>query len=1067
MPAIPYEEAILARSGSPLQGLTQPTDIPEQETDVGALDVTAAALRQNNILSGLPRMVSDAAASLEDPAADPDYDPLAESEIAGFERHAMRFVGSTSAAESGRIKERIREEERDRATIAQAGGAGLAASIAAGVIDPLTLASMAVPLLGAGTRGARIAQGVVASATVDTAHEAMLHAEQELRTARDSVVNIGAGALLTGALGTLATRVPKAEFEALKGEIKAAADSAAPDFAPVESTAGAARVGYGTTLEDETIAKGGEWVAKSIGKISPIGRIMTSPSKRARILLQELADIPFKLNKHLRGIVSPASAESEVLAARATQYRLIEATDAAWAGHRAAGGTMKRGEFDEAVSGALIRDDVHADPAVAKVAKDYRAYFDGSRKELEAAGIFKNREKEALRRAQEAAVEREYFEQSLALQRKNNAVRTRAGNDELSLNEFMGRAQADSPNPLLSAAHKLNADRESGELLKRIELRDGPAQPMLRKQPSYRPRLYDHAKIRADRIGLQDALRAYFTNSRIVADAEVDGAIEATIDNIMGVMRGHAQIDDGFVVPAGPLQGRTLHVPDEVIEPWLVNDINQIMASYIRTVTPQLVLMRRFGDVELAQALSDVRDEHVAMRAAAKTNEAKDAITKRMEADLKDLQAMRDRLLGTHGVPADPDSFLVKTGRVFRTVNYLRLLGGQTLSSLPDAGRLVARHGLVRTGAKLARLMSSAEVRKLSADEAHRFGTALEYVLDTRADTLADIGNEQVGSRMDKILRREANRFSRVTGMASWNSALKTIATALEQDSIVRAAKGGSLKGFDQAKLAELGLGEEMLERIGGELKKHGKDVEGLMRSNSQAWTDRQAAFAFESAIRKSADTVVLTKGVGDTPLFMSTEMGKTLFQFKSFGMAAVNRLLIPMSQGIAHGDIATVNGGLVMLTLGAFANAARDWAAGKEPATEPWRIAIEAFDRAGFTTFMAEPIDAISGTVGGPRFGRFTSQSPFESLTGPTFGTAEDIYKTIQGMFTEQGEFAPGVKANDVYRFRKLLPYQNLFYLRRVVNGIEGEFSEAIGAEGAGVESFSGRVGETTPLKR
>jgi hypothetical protein len=1076
MPLVPYEQAIAER-GATATGIAQPSD-SAVESDVAMLDLAAAALRQNNIAANLPDILSDAFARLDDPGHDGDYDPLSDAELAGFERHAMRFIGSATPAETSRIKGRIRQEERDREVIAQAGGAGLAASIAAGVVDPVTLASMAVPLVGTGSRLARVGKMVGTSIALDTAQEAALHAEQELRTARESLFNIGAGALLTGALGTLATRVPRAEFNALARDAKAVSKGAAPDLGPVESTGGAARVGFGTTLDDETVAAGGETLLKSVGQISPLGRLITSPAKRSRILLQELADMPFKLKKHERGIASPDSAESEILGARAQQYDLIRSTDAAWSEYMAApaiagGKKLRRGEFDVEVAVALRRGDVHAEPAVRKAAKAYRTYFDQSRKELEQAGLLKNPQEEATKRLQESAVDRAFQEQSLALAKRHNAKRVKAGKDELALNEFMGRAKPASPDPELKAAYELSAKRESGELLAEIEKKAGgkiqaPAMARSTKgAASYLPRVYDHAKIRADRIGLQDALRAYFTNSRAVADAEVDNAIDATIDTISGVLRGHAQIDDGFVVPAGPLRGRVLNVPDEVLEPWLVSDINQIMTSYIRTVTPQLVLQRRFGDVEMTQALTDVRDEYNVLRARASTNDAKAAVTERMQADLRDLQAMRDRLLGTYGVPADPDSALVKTMRVFRAVNYLRLLGGQVLSSLSDAGRVVARHGLARTGAKLARLVSSPSLRKLTAKEAHRLGTALEFVLDTRSDTLADVGDELVGSKLDRVLRRETSRFSRITGMASWNAALKTLAVGLEQDAIVRAAQRGNLTGFKRAKMAELGIGNDMLERISGELNTHAKEVDGLYRANAEAWKDTEAARVYERAIRKSADTVVLTKGVGDTPLFMSTELGKTLFQFKSFGMATVNRLLVPMAQGVARGDIATINGGAMMLALGAMANATRDWAAGKEPSTDPARVAIEAFDRAGFTTYLAEPADAISGAIGGPRFGRFTSQSPFESLTGPTFGTGEDIYKTIQGMSTEAGEFDPSVKATDVYRFRKLLPYQNLFYLRRLINGLEGEFSETIGAEGAGAQSLTERVWETTPLKR
>jgi hypothetical protein len=1093
MPLISHEAALAAR-GQTLPAQTQAADI--EQPDGSALDLAAAALRQNNVIANAPRLLADAADSFDD-VYDPNFDPLADSELAGYELHADRFIGSNSRAESQRIKNRIAQEMADREVIHQAGGAGLAASIAAGLIDPVTLASMAVPLLGSGPRMMRIAKGVTSSIALDSAQEALLHAEQSLRTAGESVINVAAGALLTGALGGLATRVPKAEFQAMQAAAKAHTDAMAPHL-EVESTGGAARVGFGTTLEDETVAKGGETILKSLGKINPLARTMNSMSKRARILMQEIADVPFLLNKHLQGVATPRSAEGEILAEQAQRYRLVKETDAAWTAHKAAGGAMSRQRFSEELAGALRRGDVSMDPHIQKLTASYRKYFDDSLKQLKAAKLV-------------------------------------------------------------------------------------PEEAGAQFAMSYLPRLYDHAKIRANRIAFEDALADWFSRSGDVEAAEIRTAVADVIDTVNGSLRGHAQIAQGFVGKTGSLQARTLNVPDEVLEPWLVNDVDKILESYVRSVTPQLVLKRKFGDMDMKQQMQDVRDEYVAMRERAKSNEAKARITDEMERTLDDIQSVRDILLGKFAKPANPDSVLVRTGRLFRAWNYVRLLGGQVMSSFPDAGRVVSRHGLVKTGAMVARLVTDSGLRNLTKNEAHRVGTALEYVLNTRADTLADIGDEMASSKLDRIVRRESNRFSRITGMASWNSALKTLAVALEQDAIVRAARGGKLSKFQRGQLASLGIGDRMLERIRKELEGHatgsrmsddvgdpfdpptkeeqqammeeaaqdphtiaernaelqaleqmagaelskvvrfdfsaekdlkaimalmkkaakrpdgtvspedvrnivdkviGKeptakppmaaknlekppDADGMFRANTQAWQDREAAEAFEAALLKSSNQLVLTKGAADTPLFMSKEIGKTLFQFKSFGMAAVNRLLIPMAQGVAHGDLATLNGAWMMMAIGALANAARDSAAGFKPSTDPARIAIEAFDRAGFTSFLAEPFDILSGTMGGPRFGRFTSQDVVETVAGPTFGTAEDIRKTLQGMFTEGGNFDPQIKANDIYRFRKLLPYQNLFFLRRLVNMLEGEFSEAIGAEGAGAKSAVERATESKTLQR
>lgn len=998
MPLVPYEAAVLSRRAT-LGGMAQPGDVAEDAPPL--LDTLAASIRKNNSLGdddvreavlrgtaaggptmGLAEAFVQQVASSFDNVYDPHFDPLSDEQLAGYEPYADRFIGSGSAAESQRIKNRINTELANNEVIRQSGWAGVASSIAAGLVDPITIASMAVPVVGTGTRTVRIAKGIAASIALDSAQELVLHSEQELRTAGESVINVGAGALLTGALGHIATRIPKAEFTRIQKELKTWTDGVSPHAEGAESTAGAARTGFGTTLEDETVARGGEGLLKSLGQVSPIGRVLQSQSKRARILLQQLVEVVPLLNKHFKGIPSPMSVERVVAKEQAARHYLLQATDEAWRSHKLAGGAMTRDRFAEEISVALRRGDQSIDADVTKVARVYRQYFDQSLEQLKAARLV-------------------------------------------------------------------------------------PEDTTTQFAQSYLPRVYDHLKIRATRNELEQTLGKWFSRSGQVDQAEVQTAVQDVIGAITGDVKGSARVSGDFVGKTGSLQARTLSVPDEVLEPWLVNNIDHIMDRYIRTVTPQLRITQAFGDLDMKQALQDVTDEYQALITRASTSEAKTALSDEMGRVQSDIIKLRDRLLGTHGAPADPNSFLVRTGRVVRSWNYIRTLGGQVFASFADVGRTVMRHGLQRTGSKLARLAGSPELRALSREQAHKAGVAFDYAMNTRSDTLGEIGDELQYSRVDRFLRRESNRFTRITFMASWNDALKTTAVALEQDAIIAAAKGGQMTAFQRATMASLGVGDRMLERIGEQLDVHAVKTDGLHRANTDAWTDKEASAAFEHALGKSAETVVMTKGAGDTPHFLATELGRTLLQFKGFGIASVNRLLIPAAQGVAHGDLATLNGLWMMMAMGAVSNAARDYAAGFKPATDPGRAAIEAFDRAGLTAYISEPFDVASGLVGGPRIGRFTAGDILETGAGPAFGSLVVAFNTARGIFTEGGVSDPHVKAADIYRLRKLLPYQNLFYLRRVINMLEGEFGEFVGADGATSQSFGDRLVETKDLQR
>ncbi len=89
----------------------------------------------------------------------------------------------------------------------------------------------------------------------------------------------------------------------------------------------------------------------------------------------------------------------------------------------------------------------------------------------------------------------------------------------------------------------------------------------------------------------------------------------------------------------------------------------------------------------------------------------------------------------------------------------------------------------------------------------------------------------------------------------------------------------------------------------------------------------------------------------------------------------------------------------------------------------------------------------------------------------GPTFGTAGSVYNMTSQLFGPPPGAPAGTKTewtqSDVHRIRQLLPLQNLFYLRRVINAVEGEAGQATNAKGATRKNFVERIAETKPPEK
>lgn len=195
----------------------------------------------------------------------------------------------------------------------------------------------------------------------------------------------------------------------------------------------------------------------------------------------------------------------------------------------------------------------------------------------------------------------------------------------------------------------------------------------------------------------------------------------------------------------------------------------------------------------------------------------------------------------------------------------------------------------------------------------------------------------------------------------------------------------------------------------------------------------------------RDVDRIIVTPGQ-DKPLWMSTELGKTIGQFKSFQLSSMQRVALSAMQ---QRDAETMSGIMTALGLGAFSYAAKQWLAGREVSDNPLVWAVEAIDKSGITGWLME-VNAISekatrGRVGasaitGEPVSRYASRNVVGAFFGPTPDAVADIFQVSGSIF------AGDTSKADLHKTRGLLPFQNLFYVRGLLNKVEDEAGDAIG---------------------
>lgn len=850
------------------------------------------------------------------------FNPYTYNKGTKYETLTDQFADVHNQASAEALRRQIDREEEDRRTVAASGFMGFLTDAAAGLLSPTTLLPGGA-VIKSGKAGISIAKSAasVAAANVaaTAAQEAMLHSSQETRTGTETAFALGSSALLGGFIGGgVAALMSKAE----RSVAEKAVSSLTSPATPFGASAGAASA-VDLSKADLTIdGKAARSVAQVTEWLNPNLRLNGSPSTSARLFGQQLAENSVYQAGNEAGRTSGPAVER---LARQTHDARIYATekglDQDFRAMRKSGGNMIRSDFEEAVGRAARRNDEGENEFVSSAAKRYRSeMIEPYKKEAISAGL---------------------------------------------LDENVKTETADSYLHRMWDFQKLTAQESRFK-----EIVRGWVKQTARDLPEDKSfvDMDDYARYVAD----------------LVYDKLTGRANEGTLAGLNITMG-----------PRGPLKERTFNIPDALVEEFLNNNIVEVGRRYARLMSADVELTRRFGGIGLKDPRAKVADEYRALRervSKAQTLDeirdvtgkgfkveglkekagkghtierqremALDALAKREKADLRDLDALRDLIRGTYGNVA-ADNAWVRISRAASQFNYLRLMGGVIVASLSDVYRPAMVHGLLpfmREG--IAPLFTAAgrAARGLSVDEARKFGVVVERYTQGRLATFAEIGDPyKRGTSAERLLENGTRVASRWNGITMWTDAMKSIGAVMSQNRIIKGLKGEGDTRF----LAYLGLDAGMRQRIKAQLDAHAEELEGIWVAHSDEWDDAEAARHFGAAIGKDVDSIIVSKSVGDVPLFANTPTGRLLVQFKSFALASHQKVLL---RGLQESPTRFVSGMVGLSTLGLMTSYLRAWRGGSErnerfrkTAENPGYLLGEALDNTGI---FAVPMEAAN----------------------------------------------------------------------------------------------------------
>lgn len=420
-----------------------------------------------------------------------------------------------------------------------------------------------------------------------------------------------------------------------------------------------------------------------------------------------------------------------------------------------------------------------------------------------------------------------------------------------------------------------------------------------------------------------------------------------------------------------PLQGKILPqrfkqrmLDINTFADFIENNPVKLQYMYMREVMPFLASQKTFGARTPKAAMQEYVEKIEAKRAEAlqagnqkladKLSKERDDIVGAVERGWDDLtgmtQAKGSSLFGPAGMNI-----------VTSAKNYIAAssLGAVILASLNELNAIAMAHGLKGLGnfyRGVAKMATSKELRQMAKRDAYYMSHAINTSVHKHlADSFADetINMSVMGSGITAKMAKASqaiNHWSQyINGNVAFTSGVRS-ALAVAQQGILKNSLEELVNGtISQARKADLAfLGISSKQKANAILKqaaKYGEEVDGVFSFNLEAFDNKELSRTLEIALTRDNTRASLNPDVGDVPHLFHVPGANLFTQFKSWGVAAGHTYGLSALQ---RADAEHLMGVASFVGLSSAAYILAEYARGNEPPTDADEIIYSGITNSG-----------------------------------------------------------------------------------------------------------------------